>query len=245
MKGALRAILILTLAGLTVALGAWFYQRERGFPQYSALGQREVGTRALGEYLARHVRGKLVLVVSNPFALQKGLHAQIYASGEAEINGLRLGFEDAASIKIVYPGLRPEAQKNPQSVYVDSATTTPLSFLVAADAFDALVRENPDRTVVVSLIGLPANLHRVKIWNQAGEPQFALFLPDWRMVGNKEAVRAAFKSGKIVAAVVNKPGAPAEDMTVNGNYQNEFSKRFLLVTPENIDAVSETFPHLF
>ena len=245
MKGALRSILILVIAGLTVALGAWFYQRAKGFPHSSAMWQREIATRVLGEYLARHFRGRPVLVVSNPFTKKRGLNSQIYAMAEAEIDGLRLGIGDAATIKVAFPGLRPAAQKNPKSVYVDPATTTPLSFLVAEESFDQLAIENPDRTLVVSLIGLPANLRRVKIWNQEGEPQFALLLPDWRMVGNRAAVAAAFKSGKIVAAVINKPGAAADDLTVSGNYEKEFAKRFLLLTAENIDAVSGAIPQLF
>ena len=245
MKGALRAIFILAMAGLTITLGVWFFQRAKGIPHSSAVWQREVATRVLGEYLARHHRGRPVLVVSNPFTQKRGLNSQIYAMAEAEIDGLRLGIGEAATIKVAFPGLRPAAQKNPKSVYVDPATTTPLSFLVAEESFDLLASENPDRSLVVSLIGLPANLSRVKVWNQEGEPQFALLLPDWRMVGNRSAVAAAFKSGKIVAAVVNKPGAAADDLTVSGNYEKEFAKRFLLLTSENIEAISGAIPHLF
>ena len=65
------------------------------------------------------------------------------------------------------------------------------------------------------------------------------------MVGNQAAIRTAFKSGKIVAAVVNKPGTPPDDTPVSAEYQGEFSKRFLLVTVANIDGLTQAYPRLF
>lgn len=245
MKRVVPAVLIFGLSGLAIVLGCWFVNHPWDGAQKAATFQREIATRIMGEYLSHHFRGQPVLVVSNPFTQRSGLNSQIYRSEEAELNGLRNGIGRAASIKVVFPELRPNAQQDPQSAYVDPKTTTPLSFLITDRSLDSLVRGNPECAIIVTLIGLPVNLEAVEAWKKEGNPKFALFLPDWRMVGNKAAIRSAFLSGKIVAAVINKPGAPADDSPVKGPYKEEFSKRFLLVTAENIESLLQTSPQLF
>ena len=120
-----------------------------------------------------------------------------------------------------------------------------MSFLVAEDSFDRLVREHPDCDVIVSLIGLPAELERVSAWRTPGPPRFALLLPDLRLLGNAAALGEALKSGKLAAFVLNKPGAPEADVPVGKNVAKEFARRFLLVTAENFEEVARTYPQLF
>jgi len=98
---------------------------------------------------------------------------------------------------------------------------------------------------VVSLIGLPANLAPLEQWHKANGPKLALLLPDLRLLGDRAAIREAFKSGKITAAVLNKPGAPAESTKLGGNLKLEFEQRFILLSPANIDSLQKAFPQLF
>lgn len=204
-----------------------------------------MATRVLAEYVAAQHPGKRVLVISNPFTRERGHSPQIYAYEEAGIAGLRKGLGNAQPMKVVFPALRPEVGRKPGSVYVDPKTTTPLSFLVAEDAFDALAKENSDFDIVVSLIGLPVNVSRAGIWQNPAGPKFALLLPDLRFIGQPEAVRAAIKSGKIVGAVLKKPGAPPEATPVDGDYKSEFAKRFVLATTETVDQLLQVYPQLF
>jgi hypothetical protein len=244
MKGSTRTVAILVAAGLAAAVGFAIYKRVSGGAQHSALNQREVATRVMAEYLAGQFPGKRALVVSNPFTQQKGQNPQIYVYEEAGQRGVLKGFGGATRAKVVFPALRPEFLQNRSSVYVDPKTTTPLSFLVAEDSFDALAKENPGHEIIISLIGLPVNLGRLEIWKKPDGPQFALLLPDLRWVGNRDAVRAVIQSGKIAAAVLNKPGAPPESAPLTQDYKAEFANRYLLLTKESIDQLLQTYPQL-
>ena len=240
-----RASLILGLIGAGTAVGIWFYQHFANPSEQAAVTHREVATRVLAEYLAAHYPGKAALVMSNPFRQKKGQPKQIYVFEEAGIRGLRKGFSKPAIFRVVFPELRAECYQNPQSIYVDPKTTTPLSYLVAENSFNVLAQQNPDCEIIISLIGLPVGLKQTELWRKSGAPRFALLLPDWRTLGDSEMVRAAFQSGKLIAAVLNKPGAPPEDARSDADVRTEFEKRFLLVTVENIDQLRRAYPKLF
>ena len=211
-----------------------------------ALGQRELATQFLGQHLAQHFPGYQVVVWSNPFSRASGQPREVYQFEKAGLRGLHRGLGTAVTIEaVVFPELRPECRQNLSSVYIDPATTTPLSYLVAPGALDAMVNEHPGARIIVSLIGLPVNLRQTRTWTTASGKSFALLLPDLRMVGNQADIRQALQSGQIAAVVLNKPGAPPEDLPLGRDLKMEFDQRFLLVTAENADSVLKAFPRLF
>lgn len=229
---------------LLAALGWWLVCRPT--PQRNAWHVRELATQGLAEYLARTRPGSRVLVISNPFTRQKGIAPEIVAMEQAGLRGLNRGLGSALTIEAtVFPELKPEALTDPQSLVTDPETSTPLSYLVTEETFDKLARRHSDCALIVSLIGLPANLEQVKCWQSSAGPQFALLLPDLRWIGNAAAVAGAVKRGKLAAFVLDKPGAPGGESGPRGNFATEFEKRFLLVTAQNIDDVIEKYPQLF
>ena len=236
---------ILAVIGLGAVWGGGWYLRNSPGVWRPALSERAIATRVLAEHLAAHFPRSKALVVANPFTQRSGQSAEIYGFDKAGIRGLEEGFKRTDLIKVVYPELRPEFDRNPRSVYVDPKTTTPLSFLVADDAFDRLVQSNPDFDLLITLIGLPIKVRESAVWRDAERLRFGLLLPDWRMVGDRESIRAAVKSGKIAGAVINRPGAPPENAPPEGDYKAEFARRFLLVTQENIDQLLQSYPQLF
>ena len=230
---------LLGLAALAIIAGvAWHFIREPG--RRESLHSREVATRMLAEHLSAKFPDRRVLVASNPFT-RAGASAEIANMEQAGIAGLREGFKKK-DITVAFPELKPEARTNPRSLFIDAETTTPLSYLVAEDAFDKMVREHPGYDLIVSLIGLPAALEKVQCWRNPGAPQFALLLPDLRMIGDAAAVKAAMRSGKLVAFVLGK-GAAEKPNSATG--KSEFEKEFVLVTPENIDRTVQQYPMLF
>ena len=236
------------LCGLVAAAALWFlYSRFHGAAWRPALSSREVATRILASHLAQRYPGAKVLVVGNPFTQRSGQASEIYAFEEASVQGLRTGFGGAPeAVKVVYPDLRPQFLQNPQSVFVDPKTTTPLSFLVADDAFDRLLAADPERQVVVTLIGVPVNLRDTQAWRNPESRHLALLFPDWRFLGNQADIVTAFKSGKLAAAVVNKPGAVGLSSPVSaGDVRGEFDRRFLLVTSDNIEKMFASYPRAF
>ena len=242
MNNATKAALAVLLIAIASALGVWLNPTPEQKAQRKALLRREVATRVLAENMAVRFAGKKVLIVANPFTQKPGQPKEVYVFEEAGIRGLNKGWENKIpQPKVVFPDLKADLS----AVYIDPRTTTPLSFLTTENAWDTLLQNNPDADLVVSLIGLPSNVQRTEIWRQPNRPQLALLLPDLRVIGNGAAVKAAFQSGKLIALVLNKPGAPPESAKMESDYAAEFHKRFLLVTAQNWDEISRTIPQLF
>jgi hypothetical protein len=72
-----------------------------------------------------------------------------------------------------------------------------------------------------------------------------MLLPDLRIVGDLQAVRRALEAKKILAFVLNKPGAPPEQASFTGSWKTEFDRRFLLVTGENFDQMLRDYAQAF
>jgi hypothetical protein len=208
---------------VVVAVAAWYFTRDK--EQLAALGSRVSATQMLAEYLAKKFPGGRVLVISNPFT-ETRTSSPTLKMEEAGIEGLRKGFGDKVSLKVAFPELKPGARSNPRSLLADPESPTPLSYLVADDAFDKLT---PSYDVAISLIGLPAALDRAQCWQNPGKPAFALLLPDLRIIGSAADVRTAVKRGKLAAFVLPGPNAGTP---------------FLLVTPESIDQLAQQYPTL-
>jgi hypothetical protein len=235
-------VLFLVIAGLGLAW--WWFGRAN--PQDAALRSRELATRGLADHLVSRHAGQRALIVSNPYTQRPGLPPGVYAQEQAGIRGLVQGLTNTIPVEaIVYPELKPEAREDPRAVEIDAPTTTPLSYLVAEGSFDALAQAHPGCELIVSLIGLPADVTRLRVWQRTSPVQFALLFPDFRVLGDAAAVRAAVKSGKLAAFVLPKPNAPPDQTPIGRDGKAEFDRRFLLITPDNIDQMIERYPGLF
>ena len=214
-------------------------------PQVNAEHVREIATRGLAAYLAQTQPGRRVLVFSNPFAREANTEPAIVKMEDAGIRGLEEGWKGKLTVAaIALPQLKVGARENPQAFIADPETTTPLSYLVAPDAFDNQAKLHAGCELVVSLIGLPADLDHCEIWTRPGPPAFALLLPDLGVIGGVDAVKRAVKSGKLLAFVLRRPGSPSDSEPVTGDSRDEFEKRFVLVTKENLEEVAKSNPEL-
>jgi|YelNatPaOPRAMG01_1025707.scaffolds.fasta_scaffold00775_20 hypothetical protein len=235
-------ILVLGLVGL--AMAGWLHFRPTA--QQAALRTRQLATEGLAAYLAERFAGERALVIANPFTQRPGLAKGIYAQEQAGVHGVQRGFGNKIKLEaVVFPELKAEALQAPQTIEIDPASPTPLSFLVAEDAFDKLLQAHPDCTLVVSLIGLPWALDRVAAWQAHSPVKFGLLFPDLRMLGGPEAVRQAVHQGKLAAFVLHRPGAPPEQASWAKDARAEFERRFILVTPQNVDEIVATYPQWF
>jgi hypothetical protein len=237
----------LALAFVIVVLGVvaarWFLQPN---PQRNALRARELATHGLAAYVAGVQPGARLLVFSNPFTKRSDAAARIVEMEEAGLRGLRNGIANGGSIgAVVFPEIKAEARNNARAMDIHPESTTPLSFLIAPEAFDKLIQQHSDCTVAVSLIGLPSELEQCESWTKAGGVKFVLLLPDMRLLGGGVAVKQAMAAGKLLGLVLNKPEAPNDENPPTGTPQEEFDKRFLLVTPENLADMMRRYPHLF
>jgi len=236
---------ILGIVGLLiVTFGILFFNYLRS-TSHAALTSREIATRVLAEHLSKVLKPDKVLVISNPFSQMAGKPPEVYQFENAGIKGLRDGFGSGVQLRIVFPRLKPEIITNPEAAAIDPRTKTPLSFLMTENAFSELLSSNRDCALVVSLIGLPLNLQTLPEWTKPGSPQFALLMPDWRMIGDSESINASFQSGKLAAVVMRKPGAPRDDQQPAKEMHVEFESRYLLVTKTNVKQALEAFGEEF
>jgi hypothetical protein len=232
----------LVIRSASLALAVLVLGCASGCTRSAPQSERTVATRVLAEYVAKAAQPKAVLVMSNPFSEQSGRPAEVYAFEKAGIEGLKEGFGPKVPVTVAFPKLKDEVLRDPASVSVDPQTTTPLSFLVAPNAFSEVIQQNAKCDVVVSLIGLPINLAGMKEWSQPGAPKFALLLPDWRMIGGRDEILRVFREKKLLAAVVNKPnGAEGQGK----DYKERFESRFFLVTEANVEGLLRDYPAVF
>jgi hypothetical protein len=250
MTGMNRAALGKCIAGLVffaLALGLVEAQFHllKGLFGPGPLTQRELAMEYLGRYLAGQYGGERAVVLGNPFSLKSGQPKEVYQFEKAGLQGLKRGFGKSILIEAVaFPEVTPGFVENPRSVFIDPSTTTPLSYIVADDALDKITAAHPQAGLLVSLIGLPLHVRQTATWKSAQRRKFALLLPDLRMVGDETAVREAVLEGKIVAFVLNKPGAPPESQPLGKDSKMEFDRRFLLVNRETIDRLLQLYPRL-
>ena len=229
----LRQLVILLIAGV-LALTGWLMFRPPA-EQELAVNDRSQATAMIGQHLAEHFPAEKILLVSNPFTLEKGRDPSVYAFEEAGIAGLKTGIGKGLEIEAIgYPKLDDEYFRSPATFPVDPFSSTPLSSVMQEESFDMLAQQHPDCGVIVSLIGLPIAIAKSDVWRQATSPTFALLLPDLTMLGSIDNVTGAFESGKISCAVVPNPTraeTSADDYT--------------LITRDNVSETVSKHPEVF
>lgn len=234
--------LVFILLGVGLGIGYYFYNR----PRVEADQLRSLATWGLADYLAQHYAGSRVLILANPFAARENMEQAVIDQELAGIQGLQEGFGDEMdAVEVVYPQLLADAFASPQSLIPDSSVTTPLSFLFAPGALAKLRKEYPSHALWVSLIGLPVGISEEAVWYAEDGPKFALLLPDLRVIGGVDAVKRAVHSGKLVAFVLTRQGRKFDTQSMDGTHREEFDKRYILVSSENVDQVTEDHPELF
>lgn len=235
---------VAVFALLGILLGRHFFQGDHA-TRARALDHREQALEVLGAYVAEHVPQANVLVIGNPFSQRKGQPAEVGAFEQAAMRGLKAGCRGRVrSLDKDYPRLAAAAERDPSSIPLPPDTTTPLSYMMAEDAWDELFARHPGTDVFVSLVGVPPNLASQPLWQQP-RPRWAFLLPDLRLLGESQVIREAFLSGKILAAVLARPGAPPERGRDGEEARGGFDRRFILVDAGNVDEVMQVLPALF
>lgn len=232
---------------IVVALGAGAWILTRPNPEQASLRIREIAARGLAEEIVRtQPSNSRALVLSNPFTRRPDIAKAIAELEQAGVAGVRAGLGNKLAVgAVAFPELKPEAVENPAALLSGFETSTPVSFLVTPEAFDKAAREHSDCSVLISLVGLPADLNQCAAWKASSPVKFALLLPDFRNIADSRTVIQAMISGKLLAFVLPRPGAPDNNVPVAGDWKNEFEKRFMLVTTANVERVVESSPGLF
>jgi hypothetical protein len=218
-----RAI-VATIGLAAVATLVFVFLARPGSPQSAALAARQHAMEMLGARIAKLRPECKVLALSNPFAKQSGYLDEKSQYERAGLRGLRKGLGGRSLVKVVFPEIRPEYLANPQSAIIPSDCRTPLSFLMQPASVDQLADAHPECNVIVSLIGLPVGVDRLKIWNEKDPRCFALLLPDLRVLGPPANAVEAFQREKLLVAVA-EDSQSGEPLIVTRDNVGEVLKR--------------------
>lgn len=217
----------MAVAAMVFAVAAVAYLAWPSSPKSAALGARQHAMEMLGARIAKLRPDCKVLALSNPFTAKSGYLDEKRQYDQAGLRGLRKGLGGRSSVTAVFPEVKPEFFANPQSILIPPDSRTPLSFLIRPASVDQLAEAHPECRVIVSLIGLPAGVDRLKVWDEKDTRCFALLLPDLRLLGPPASAVEAFRRGKLLAAVVedSRTGDP------------------LIVTKDNVEEVLKRQPN--
>ena len=208
-----------------VGLAAFAFLANSSRPKNIALTARQHAMELLGARISKLRPECKVLVLSNPFNKEASYLSEKSQYERAGLRGLRKGLGGRSSVKVVVPEIRPEYFANPQSVFIPPDSRTPLSFLMRPESVDQLAEAHPECQVIVSLIGLPAEVDRLKIWNENDPRSFALLLPDLRLLGPPSKALEAFQRGKLLAAVAEDGFHSSQPLIVTRDNVEEILKR--------------------
>ena len=110
--------------------------------------------------------------------------------------------------------------------------------------FDAMLKRHPECNLIISLIGLPMDVENMEIWYaeetpETPKPKIAL------MDANIYNLKSAISSGIVIGTVTYSPAAKYDESKAPTEIKQAFDKRFLLVTPENVEAIATQYTGLF
>ncbi len=187
----------------------------------------------LGRHLAAAMPGSTALVIVE----DKASTEHHFVAGLA---GLREGMGTAVTIiDIVSPFPEERAAGTDGGRPMSPERRIHLRKKTPASALDRILAENRDCTLIISFVGLSQNPADMAIWKSAeseDRPRFVLFR------SNVRPYREAIRAGAILAAVVTRPDFEPGQGKVPEEPQAAFDRRFLLVTPENVDQIAAAHP---
>ena len=117
----------------------------------------------------------------------------------------------------------------------------PLEEIMTAKDFDATVEKHPDCKIIVTMVGLPRDAAKMKLWKMSSSSRPKVALLD----GGIQALKNVIASSYIVAAVSYKPGIKYTEDPAPSDVQKAFDERYILITPENINDTAEKYKALF
>lgn len=244
------AIVALLLAGahLKSSMGKGRMSKK----EIAKIMQREADYRRVGaEKLARMIAakvpgGKAVVIRPVDYGVE-------IAAFNDSLAGLKAGFGNNVQITDILAPEIPEEYKlrmeEMKKQYAqDSGGVEPspdlmMEFGSMMDAlpavgFTGVTRRIPAGTdIVVFLIDFPFDMQDMAVWAMKPMPMVAAVVNM-----TQPAMKAAIKGAFIDAIVLQKPDFDFEAVAVPKDLDEAFARRFILVTPENVDEYGAMFP---
>lgn len=222
---------------------------------------RKIAGEKMGQYIAENFAGADVVAVGGiDFSGLPEKFAREYTgmeqSWEGYFDGFKKGIDDEVNLLDVVRLPVPEQARESIAAAAELAKSEgedeqvyPEDTLLMPGIEDMYNPENYNKAlkpylkkadVIVVLTQLPYQVERLSLWDMASPPKLAL-MPGSRLYELKKAIA----KGYIVGAITFKPGGDYRDLKVPGDLEEAFDKRYVLVTPDNVEAMSSEYKNLF
>ena len=179
----------------------------------------------VGKYIAKNIPGGKVLLIENDgFEKSKRETAFISALKEGMGNN---------NVKVVAITLL-NKPKRPKGMPKDMPMMPMMEMMTSKD-FDATLSANNSQNVVISLIGLPRDASKMKLWRMPAATRPKLILIGSGM-GSSIKLGSAIKKGMISAIVMISKNAKFDDEGAPSAFEDAFKKRYILIDKANLEA---------
>lgn len=212
--------LVVVVCGITIAVHQIFGDKKAKFVKIENGYTVSIGY-TMGKYLAKVKPKSKVLVIVSP-------KYETESNQQILIQSLKNGLGDS----MMKVEVQPLKTKLPPG--------TLLIRKMKAKDFNALEKIYKP-TLIVTLVGLPVDFDKLKIWEEAIEdpkraPKLAI------INGSLSDLYKPIKTGVVIAAVRYKPSLIVDENDVcPSDLDKAFEKRYLLITPENVDKIDKIY----
>lgn len=118
----------------------------------------------------------------------------------------------------------------------------PIQEIMTAESVMTSLAKYPNANMLVTFIGLPRNFQEMPIWFEEDE---AKRIKVALVSGEVYQLGPGIAAGQIVAAVTYNPKAKFDESKAPSDPQAAFNKRYLLITPENVEQIAAENQGLF
>lgn len=187
----------------------------------------------LGKYIADKLPNSKILLITDKPRQNDTRTPQL-------LDAFKQGLGGKATVSVTEtPAIAwPEGRPQPKPEEMDMI---PLQEMMTAQSFNDLMTKYPDCNLVVSFIGLPNDVENMQVWTMDPEKRPKLCLIN----GAYHNLKSAVQSGIVAAIVAVNPSAKFTDEAAPADVKAAFDKRYILITPENIEKIAQTYANMF
>ena len=221
---------------------------------------QQIAAQKLGSYLAsEHPKAKTVILSHMDYSsIQPNADKEKLPTSVEKFKRQEEALKEGAGgqlniIKIVHPEIPEEARsmmQPPEGAETGEGDTPyPMDFMPmememmmqAEDYNNALSGHLDNCDLLIMLRNLPYDIEKMQVWQMSSPPKVALMQP-----ANLSKLKEPIKQGLITAVVARKPDAEYDlKGSIPNDVEKAFNRRYLLLTPKNIEEISQKYETLF
>lgn len=171
-------------------------------------------------------------------------HESAVKSQQLRIDAFKDGLNNKCTIEVVEEATSGSEGSEEEMGMTDADLEKIKELELTGERFDELVKENKDCNLIVSMMGLPADMAEVeemKLWKMKKDERPAIALADANIHYLKAAIQA-----KMISVILHRKPVPVDpDQPLPKTDAEIFDMMYMLVSADTIDKISQQFPKLF